>query len=153
MYDFFNSTLLSNIIGMFSLLISLISFCVSLRTLNTADEIKNEIRKNQIKALNRKKFIEDKPKIANELQEFLILITNKPTLSQKNAKRIFICFCDILKHDTILTKDDLDHLVYLRNEQQKICDKIRNKEQGYQAQCIKNITEAIKIINKGDYDL
>lgn len=153
MYDFFNSTLLSNIIGAISLIISCLSLYFSCKTFKTADEIKKDIRESQIKVLDRRRFNEEKAEIYKRLQKIRDIISSKPTLSYTNTKNVYKDICTLTNFNKIFSSADYARLCELRNKQEEICRKKENREHIPSTEHISIITDVLGIINKGDYDI
>lgn len=153
MDKFFDSTLLSNIIGFVSLIISFVSLYISKKTLKTADEIKSDIRNSQIKVLDHRRFNEERSAITKELQKFLEILSSKSSLSYKNAKKIYADICSMTNYSTIFSPADLKHLRKLQDKQKEICKKTEDKDHIPPTDYISVITDVIGIISKGEYDI
>lgn len=151
--DFLKSGNWGNLIGIISLFIGLISFCLTIKTLKKAKEIQEEIRQGKISAIDKVHFNNTKTKVDEELFNCHSQLSNTQLVSYKTAKQIYTCLCRLCQYDAILNTQDFSRTKELQLQQELICREIEKGNRKQQIPCIAIIEEIRGIINKGEYGI
>lgn len=150
--EILGSNITNNVIAMVSLLISIISLCVTFRTMTSAKQIQTEMKKMQINAVNKVRFDASKNEFIKKLEKHLATIEKAEVCSIIEYRRIFSLVSEI-KGISIFSDEDAKKI-------KEVHEKIRvlgDRENALGEVDIKEIIEAIIIIkcilNKGEYAL
>lgn len=152
MVDFFCSSLVGNTIGVVSLIVGIVSLIITIKTMKTAARIEAEVRAENIKTLDKKRFNDNKPSFEKKLTAKRKAVLTNQTLSLNMCNDVLSIINDIKGYNTVISKEDIVIIEQQRNELQRISQDLQNKvnvNENVQAfDCV--VAVILNILAKGD---
>lgn len=149
-----SSSITGNILGVLSLILGIISTGIAFYTLKTAKNIEEEIKKRQIKAINKSKFVKAKPVYINKLKQKRNAVLKLNIISGQICIQVLSVLNDIIAQDILNQQDrntlenDMSILKKILADNKK-CEVNSNSINDFD----KVIADTIGILEKGEYEL
>ena len=149
-----SSSMFGNIVGIISFVIGLISLFITIKTLKTAQSIKNEIKNKQIEAIKKSKFYKNKHIYIDKLKQKRNAVVNQGIVSKQICNQVISVLNDILASN-IVNHHDLKILEKDKSKLNKIIadDKIRKANANIVGEFDSIIADIIAVLENGEYEL
>lgn len=148
------STLTSNIIAFLSLIVSIISMVITAKTMQSAKVIQDEVRRNEIDAINKYKFLEIKPQLINKIDKSINLLQEEYVCTKELYMELVSSVTEIsIKCDNVFTDKDNNKIeeIYRQIKERKS----GTNKKGYSKADVEYFLEALitvkAILEKGEY--
>ena len=152
MIEILGSSLIGNLIGVASLIVGIVSLIVTIRTMKTATRIEEEVRRENVKTLDKKRFNDNKPSYEKKLNTKRKAVLSNQTLSLTMCNDVLSIIHDIKGYDTVLSKEDIEIIEQQRKELQRMSGDLQNKvNMNENIQTFDSIVATVlNILEKGD---
>lgn len=151
--DVLKSSITSNVVAILSMIVGVIGLWVTFRTMKSAEDIKEEMKKMQIDTLEKSRFMQNKPQIIKNLQVHRNSITEAGTLSKALCIKIISLLTEIEGYKETFKENDFREIETIHKEMKKLATWSGIYGEIHICQCIELLGKLENIINKGEYSV
>lgn len=141
--DILMSSLTGNIIGLISLVLTII-------TMISALKIKKEVEREKVVAIERCKFLERRKGVLELIDSKLGAISDTDLISRKMCIDIMDLLEQILTYRKVISKEDQDYIEACRKKIKEMANKSQNSKNDV-TEAVEMLQKVKSILNKGEY--
>lgn len=159
MREILQSPLIGNIIGTISLIVGVIGVLMTIVTMKSAKRIEKQIKKEQIKALDKKRFNECKEMYIKKLERNRKIVSTEKIFSYSLCMDVTSIFNDLQGYKTVITGNDLEVINKECIKMVNMSKALYNQEDGKKSnvdnlqQFDEIVSIVLNILKKGEYSL
>lgn len=152
---FISSSITGNTIGFVSLLIGIVGLIITIKTLMSAKQIEDEMRREKINAIDKSKFHRNKEDIVKKLNQKRSAASKQHRISLNLCMDIISITNDLITHDTVFTDRDYKKINQSKSELNQLIEMQKNNRDDESLFCKFDeiVARLINILEKGEYDL
>ena len=155
MMEFWESAILSNIVGICSLVIGFAGLIITVKAMRSAKRIEEDIKEAQSLALDKSRFRKYKEKASKSLNRKRKAVKEENTISYSLCNDVVSIINDLAGYENILSEKDLDNIHEQKQKLQEMASSI-NMSLNSENRVIEFdgiVAVIVSILSKGEYEL